>query len=214
MNRKRLMMIVGGVLLLGLGGWLAVGTSLFAGSEKEKDSAPRVMARRVQVMHSKPMGDVGRVTFPGRAQDIRFQQALVDYRLTAIRALNEVNSVMTAYIKTQEQVSRLSESVSATRKSFKLATLQYEIGLIDFQWVLDSQSFLVRQQDNLASARRDVVQNLVRLYKALGAGGRCSRKRPFQRKRDENPRTFENPSFIKRPIVSKNIDFRQCRHGL
>lgn len=112
----------------------------------------------------------GRIMNRVKAQDARFQQSLVNYRLTAIRALNEVNSTMTAYINTQEQVTQLVESVSATRKSFKLATLQYENGLIDFQRVLDSQSFLVRQQDNLASARRDVVQNLVRLYKALGGG--------------------------------------------
>lgn len=112
----------------------------------------------------------GRIQNRVKAQDARFQQALANYRLTAVRALNEVSNAMTAYIKTQDQVVRLSDSVSATRKSFKLARLQYEHGLIDFQRVLDSQSFLVRQQDNLASARRDVVQNLVRLYKALGGG--------------------------------------------
>ena len=118
----------------------------------------------------------GRIQNRVKAQDARFQQALTNYRLTAIRALNEVNNAMTAYVNTQDQVTWLSASVSATRKSLKLATLQYEHGLIDFQRVLDSQSFLVRQQDNLASARRNVAQNLVRLYKALGGGWEVRRK--------------------------------------
>ena len=53
----------------------------------------------------------GRIMNRVKAQNARFQQSLVNYRLTAVRALNEVNSVVTAYIKTQDQVVRLYKAL-------------------------------------------------------------------------------------------------------
>ena len=112
----------------------------------------------------------GRIENNVKAQEARFQQAIVNYRLKGITALNEVSNAMTAYIKTRDQVEKLTESVAATQRSFELASKQYKYGQVDFQRVLSTQSFLVQQQDSLASAKRDVVQNLIVLYKSLGGG--------------------------------------------
>ena len=112
----------------------------------------------------------GRIENNIKAQEARFQQAIVNYRLKGITALNEVSNAMTAYIKTRDQAEKLTESVAATQRSFELASKQYKYGQVDFQRVLSTQSFLVQQQDSLASAKRDVVQNLVILYKSLGGG--------------------------------------------
>ncbi len=41
---------------------------------------------------------------------------------------------------------------------------------MDYQRVLDAQRFLVRQQDQLATTRGEVVVNLIAAHKALGGG--------------------------------------------
>jgi hypothetical protein len=48
--------------------------------------------------------------------------------------------------------------------------IQYREGTADYTRVLDSQRFLLLQQDQLTQARGDVSQSLVALYKALGGG--------------------------------------------
>lgn len=71
MNRKRIIFLMIIVIILGVGGWLATGARLFAGSEKDNASTPKAAPRRVRVMHPKPIGDVTDVAFPGRAQASR-----------------------------------------------------------------------------------------------------------------------------------------------
>ncbi len=46
----------------------------------------------------------------------------------------------------------------------------YRTGLTNFQNVLDMERSLFQQQDALAESQGLVVQNLVRLYRALGGG--------------------------------------------
>ena len=46
----------------------------------------------------------------------------------------------------------------------------YEIGLTDFQNVLDMQRALTAQQDQLAQSQGLVAKNLVTIYTALGGG--------------------------------------------
>ena len=71
MNRKRsISMIIAG-LLLAMGSWVTVQSSLLAESQKEKGNRPKAVCRRVQVIHPKSVSDVGMVSFPGRAQASR-----------------------------------------------------------------------------------------------------------------------------------------------
>ena len=41
---------------------------------------------------------------------------------------------------------------------------------MDFQRVIDSERFLVSQQDRWTQARGDIALNLIAMYKALGGG--------------------------------------------
>ncbi|MBI9016464.1 MAG: efflux transporter outer membrane subunit [Phycisphaerae bacterium] len=112
----------------------------------------------------------GRITNRVKAADIRYQQALTAYDLTVIGAMNEVEISIFKYLQSQLQVKSLAESEAASQRALDLALQQYNHGLVSFDRVLDSQAFLVQQQDKLTTARRDVVQNLIVLYKSLGGG--------------------------------------------
>jgi NodT family efflux transporter outer membrane factor (OMF) lipoprotein len=121
----------------------------------------------------------GRIRNRVRTEDARFQELVASYRNTVLRAAQEVEDSITSYLRGQEQVSFLAESVAAARRSTDLSLIQYRDGDVDFIRVLDSERFLVQQQDNLAAAQGNVVLNLVSLYKGLGGGWQIRDGKPF-----------------------------------
>ena len=105
-----------------------------------------------------------------RVEDARFQQAATAYQNTVLNAAREVESSMTGYLRERERVVALSGSVDASRRAVDLAQTQYRDGVINYTLVLDAQQFLLRNEDQLTSARGEVARNLIATYKALGGG--------------------------------------------
>jgi outer membrane protein TolC len=60
--------------------------------------------------------------------------------------------------------------VADAKHAVELVLEQYEGGISDFNRVYTTQSQLVSQQDQLASARGNIALYLVQAYKALGGG--------------------------------------------
>jgi len=112
----------------------------------------------------------GRIKNRVRVQDARFQQLALNYQNTVIKAAQEVEDTMVAFLRSQEEVEYLSESVAAAKRSVQLSLTQYREGLVDYQRVLDSQRFLSQQQDTLTSKQGSVATNLISMYKSLGGG--------------------------------------------
>ena len=84
-----------------------------------------------------------------------------------------------AFLRTQEQVRFLSEGVGAAKQSVELSLIQYREGATDYQRVLDSQRFLVQQQDSLTVSLGDVPTSLIAVYKALGGGWQIRQGKDF-----------------------------------
>jgi NodT family efflux transporter outer membrane factor (OMF) lipoprotein len=112
----------------------------------------------------------GRIKNRVRVEDARFQQFVVNYENTVLRAFREVEDALVGFLRTQEQEKFLQDGVKASQRSVDLSLLQYREGLVDYQRVLDTQRFLADQSDVLTSTSGDVVLNLVSLYKAMGGG--------------------------------------------
>jgi len=117
-----------------------------------------------------PFFNYGRIRNNIRVQDARLQQALVNYRETAIQASREVEDAMVALNGTEAQTIILAETVESAWRSNELSTLRYREGFSDYQRVLDSQQSLFAQQQRLAANRGASILNLVSLYTALGGG--------------------------------------------
>ncbi len=115
----------------------------------------------------------GRIANNVRSQDAQFQQAVLNYRDTVLRANEEVENGMVSFLQEQERVKSLDKSTRAAARSVQIAILQYEKGLISYQPLLDSERALVQQQDALAESRGLVGTDLVAVYKALGGGWRA-----------------------------------------
>ena len=112
----------------------------------------------------------GRLKNNVRAQDARLQQLIVNYQNTVLEASREVENALTGFLRAQERVIFLEQSVEAAQRSVDIALLQYRDGVSDYLGVLITQGELIRTQDLLTQSRGDIATNLVDMYRALGGG--------------------------------------------
>ena len=112
----------------------------------------------------------GRIRNNVRVEDSRYQQTLVNYQDTVIKAYQEVEDAMIGFIKSQEETVFRANAATASKRSTEIANIQYREGAVDFQRVIDTERALVFNQDRWTSSRGDIVLNLVAMYKALGGG--------------------------------------------
>lgn len=112
----------------------------------------------------------GQITNSVRVQDARFEQLLIAYQNVVLRAQQEVEDALVAFLRAQERAELLALGAAAAKRSLDLAVLQYREGVKDFTTVLIAQQALLNEQDNLASTLGDISRNLVGVYRALGGG--------------------------------------------
>ena len=112
----------------------------------------------------------GRIRNRVRVEDARFEQLVVNYKNTVLRAWQEVEDALVGFLRSREEAQFLLDSVTASRRSVDISLLQYREGLVDFQRVLDTQRFLTLQADRWTAVKGSVATNLVAMYKAMGGG--------------------------------------------
>jgi NodT family efflux transporter outer membrane factor (OMF) lipoprotein len=112
----------------------------------------------------------GRITNNVRVQDARFQETILAYQDTVLRAQQEVEDGLSDYLRGQERVVLLEKAVEASQRSSDLALIQYSEGATDYTTVLTALQALLNQQDQLVVALGNVPQAMVAVYRALGGG--------------------------------------------
>jgi len=112
----------------------------------------------------------GRITNNVRVQDARFEQLLIAYQNAVLKAQQEVEDALVAFLRAQDRAGFLARSTAAAKNALDLAVLQYREGIKDFTTVLVAQQALLNEQDNLATALGSISTNLVLVYRALGGG--------------------------------------------
>ncbi len=114
-----------------------------------------------------------------RIEDARFQELIVGYQNTVLKAAQEVEDGMTGFVNARLAVESEDKAVTAARRSVDLAFVQYREGATDYQRVLDAQRTLLQQENTLAETRSSVATNLIALYKALGGGWQLRLEQPI-----------------------------------
>jgi NodT family efflux transporter outer membrane factor (OMF) lipoprotein len=117
-----------------------------------------------------PILNYGRLVNNVRLQDATFQELVISYANTVLTAQQEVEDALTGYLRGNEQVSRLAESVKAAERAVELSFVQYREGATDFTAVLNTQQSKLREGDLLASTRGEVALSVIALNKSLGGG--------------------------------------------
>lgn len=121
----------------------------------------------------------GRIKNNVRLQDAFFQELLVNYQNTVLKAQQEVEDGLVAFLKAQDAVTSFSRAATAAKRTVDLAMIQYREGATDYTTVLTAQQALLLQQDNLATSRGDIPQGLISTYRALGGGWEISMGKSF-----------------------------------
>ena len=126
-----------------------------------------------------PFFNYGRLTNAVRVEDARFEQLLVAYHDTVLRALQEVEDALVGFVDAREAKALQERAVASAQRSVELALVEYQEGAADYQRVLDAQRSLLEEQNSLAQTSSSVVTNLIALYKALGGGWESRQGQPI-----------------------------------
>jgi len=139
-----------------------------------------------------PFFNYGRLTNAVRVQDALFEQLLVTYRDTVIRAAREVEDALAGYVEVQRAAAFQQNAVTSAKRSVDLSLSAYREGATDYERVLDAERSLLQQQNSLAQANSSIATYLIAIYKALGGGWEWRQGQPFvpePMQREMNERT-------------------------
>ena len=103
-------------------------------------------------------------------QKAKFQEVVTTYQNKVLSAAEEVENGMVLFVKSQEEVKHLAESVVESKKALRIGLAEYKSGKVDFNRVAVLSHNLVQQDSLLAQARGDVALGLIHVYRALGGG--------------------------------------------
>lgn len=121
----------------------------------------------------------GQITNNVRVQDAKFQEFLIDYQNTVLKAQQEVENGIATFLHSREQAEFLQQSVGAAEGALTIATIQYRQGIADFTTVLTAEQNLYQAQNNLALATGSIALGLITTYRALGGGWQIRDGRDF-----------------------------------
>jgi len=104
------------------------------------------------------------------AADATADVALAGYERTALRALEEAERAIAAYVQERERFGHLDLAARSARAAATLARQRYQLGVDNFLTVLDAERVRLDAEDRLAQSRVEVTRQAASIFKALGGG--------------------------------------------
>ena len=117
-----------------------------------------------------PLFQGGAIMSNVRLQEALRDESFITYQKTVLAAFQDVENALIAFAKEQQHHKSLNDAVVANRKAVDLSSQLYSAGQTDFLNVLNAQRSLYTSEDALVQSERNIVTNLIALYKALGGG--------------------------------------------
>jgi NodT family efflux transporter outer membrane factor (OMF) lipoprotein len=117
-----------------------------------------------------PFFNYGRLVNQVRVQDAQFQEAVLNYQNTVLKAQQEVEDGLSAFATSREALSSLETASAAATRTTELSLLQYKAGETNYTTVITSEQSQLTIEDSLASTKGNVALGLIAVYRALGGG--------------------------------------------
>jgi multidrug efflux system outer membrane protein len=114
--------------------------------------------------------DFGRVQARIGSARAQTDAALASYEGAVLNALDDTESALLGYGRSQVRRDALQVAAAASDKAADLARRRFEGGLIDFLEVLDAERTALSAELLLSQSRTDAATSLVAVYKSLGGG--------------------------------------------
>jgi NodT family efflux transporter outer membrane factor (OMF) lipoprotein len=105
-----------------------------------------------------------------RLENVRAQEAALDYQRTVLSALHEVENALAAYKADRDRGASLAAAVDESRDALNLARDRYSSGIANFIDVLDAERNLQQNELSLATNTTAIATDLVAIYRVLGGG--------------------------------------------
>ncbi|MHB8284696.1 MAG: efflux transporter outer membrane subunit [Caulobacteraceae bacterium] len=121
-------------------------------------------------MISWPIFEGGRIRAGIRSAKASADEAYLTYQQTILSALQNVEDDLARYASDQQRIIALRKSTDAADNSLTIARQQYQVGLVTYINILQAQETLLSDQNQLAQANAQLVQDMASLYTALGGG--------------------------------------------
>ncbi|WP_428333367.1 efflux transporter outer membrane subunit [Novosphingobium sp.] len=156
------------ISLSGLLGSAATGPSaLFGGGASQAQGVAGLRWR---------LFDFGRVDAEIKIARGRNQEALASYRLSVLRASQDVEDAFSALVNTETQTQVLAGGETSLARAQQASMAAYKGGLVSLIEVLDADSRLLATRDALAQARAANARAAVASFRSLGGGWDASQR--------------------------------------
>jgi NodT family efflux transporter outer membrane factor (OMF) lipoprotein len=117
-----------------------------------------------------PLLDFGALDAQIDIAELGAQSKLIGYRKTLLKAVQEVDTSLSAYRAEQQRLEKLGEAMTAAQRAVDLANARYDRGLTDFLNVVDAERQLYDLQTQFTEAQVAQGEQFVLMYKSLGGG--------------------------------------------
>ncbi|MGY3230357.1 NodT family efflux transporter outer membrane factor (OMF) lipoprotein [Luteibacter sp. HA06] len=114
--------------------------------------------------------DFGRINAEIRSAKARDAEALADYRLSVLRASEDVEDALTAVVKSQQQATILTGGEDSLQKAETASQAAYKGGTVSLIEVLDADRRLLDTRDAKIQAQTGSARAAVAAFRALGGG--------------------------------------------
>ncbi|MDR1499803.1 MAG: multidrug efflux RND transporter permease subunit [Tannerellaceae bacterium] len=116
-----------------------------------------------------PLLDMGRGRAKLKASRAAYEQAVYNYRQTALNAFREVSNALISLDRVRQVRRSLTRLEASAQSHSQLAYLQYINGITNYMDVLDAQRSLLDAQISLNHAILNEHLTYISLYKSIGA---------------------------------------------
>jgi NodT family efflux transporter outer membrane factor (OMF) lipoprotein len=117
-----------------------------------------------------PILNYGRLVNRVRIEDATFQQAVLNYQNTVLKAQAEVENGLSAFSSGRRTTALLDEAAETAKRSADLAVVRYEQGQNDYTVVLTAQQQQLTIDNAAVSSRGSTILALISVYRGLGGG--------------------------------------------
>ncbi len=119
--------------------------------------------------------DFGRVDAEVSAARGRHAEALASYRLSVLRATEDVEDAFSALVNSESQEQTLARGEESLRLARDASVAAYKGGVVSLIEVIDADTRLLNTRDARAQARTQAARAAIASFKALGGGWTADR---------------------------------------
>ena len=101
------------------------------------------------------------------------RQALANYEQTVLKALQDVETTLSAYLNEEKRLEELAFQLDSLEKVYQLTNIKFQAGLDPLSTALSAKLKALFVEENVILSRETLSRTLMGLYKSLGGDWSC-----------------------------------------